>query len=311
MNISEFFDPKKTKQLICFDEYFKFFKNLINSNKLPKASLFTGTKGTGKLTLISHLMNSFFDKSNYDEEKNLILNNSSFLSQYLDNIYPNIIYLSGTDFKSVKIDDIRNIKNLLIKKPMIDNKRFVILDDVEMFNLNSMNALLKMIEEPGPDNYFILIYNKSKPLLETIKSRCIEFHINLNSEKKRIAINHLIKNFNQEKILKTDLIDISPGNYIKFNHIFNENKINPDNKFIHNINLILNLYKKEKNILYKDLLIFFTEYYFKTINIYNNVDKLEIIEKRNFLLKNINDFFFYNLSQNSFLQSIENNISNE
>ena len=52
-------------------------------------------------------------------------------------------------------------------------------------------------------------------------------------------------------------------------------------------------------------------YYFKTININNNVDKLEIIEKRNFLLKNINDFFFYNLSQNSFLQSIENNISNE
>ena len=53
MNISEFFDPKKTKQLVCFDEYFKFFKNLINSNKLPKASLLTGTKGTGKLTLIS------------------------------------------------------------------------------------------------------------------------------------------------------------------------------------------------------------------------------------------------------------------
>ena len=88
-------------------------------------------------------MNFFFDKSNYDEKKNLILNNSSFLSQYLDNIYPNIIYLSGYDFKSVKIDDIRNIKNLLIKKPMIDNKRFVILDDVEMFNLNSMNALIK------------------------------------------------------------------------------------------------------------------------------------------------------------------------
>ena len=26
MNISQFFDPKKTKQLICFYEYFKFFK---------------------------------------------------------------------------------------------------------------------------------------------------------------------------------------------------------------------------------------------------------------------------------------------
>ena len=107
------------------------------------------------------------------------------------------------------------------------------------------------------------------------------------------------------------MIDISPGNYIKFNYIFNENKINLDDKFINNINHILNLYKKEKNVLYKDLLIFFTEYYLKTIKIYNNVDKLEIIEKRNFLLKNINDFFFYNLSQNSFIHSIKNNISNE
>ena len=187
----------------------------------------------------------------------------------------------------------------------------MILDDVEMFNLNSMNALLKIIEDPGPDNYFILINNKTKPLLETIKSRCIEFHINLNSEKKRITINHLIKNFNQQKIIKTDLIDISPGNYIKFNHIFNENKINPDDKFIYNINLILNLYKKEKNVLYKDLLLFFTEYYLKTIKIYNNVDKLKIIEKRNFLFKNINDFFLYNFSQNSLIQSIENNITNE
>ena len=71
---------------------------------------------------------------------------------------------------------------------MIENKRFVILDDVEMFNLNSMNALLKIIEDPGPDNYFILINNKSKPLLETIKSRCIEFHINLNSEKKELLL---------------------------------------------------------------------------------------------------------------------------
>ena len=107
------------------------------------------------------------------------------------------------------------------------------------------------------------------------------------------------------------MVDISPGNYIKFNYIFNENKINPDDKFIYNINLILNLYKKEKNILYKDLLLFFTEYYLKTINIYNNVDKLKIIEKRNFLFRNINDFFLYNLSQNTLIQSIESNIPNE
>ena len=30
----------------------------------------------------------------------------------------------------------------------MDNKRFIILDDVELFNINSINALLKVIEEP-------------------------------------------------------------------------------------------------------------------------------------------------------------------
>ena len=31
-----------------------------------------------------------------------------------------------------------------------------------------LNALLKIIEEPSKNNYFILINNKSKPLIETL-----------------------------------------------------------------------------------------------------------------------------------------------
>ena len=51
--------------------------------------------------------------------------------------------------------------------------RFIIFDDIEKININSINSLLKIIEEPTIKNYFILINNKSKPLLETIRSRCI------------------------------------------------------------------------------------------------------------------------------------------
>ena len=36
---------------------------------------------------------------------------------------------------------------------------------------------LKIIEEPNKNNYFILINNKSKNLIDTIKSRCIEIKI--------------------------------------------------------------------------------------------------------------------------------------
>ena len=37
--------------------------------------------------------------------------------------------------------------------------------------------LLKIIEEPSKKNYFILINNKSKPILDTIKSRSLEIKI--------------------------------------------------------------------------------------------------------------------------------------
>ena len=56
--------------------------------------------------------------------------------------------------------------------------------------------LLKIIEEPNKNNYFILINNKSKPLLETIKSRCIEIKIIQNEHQRLSTINKLSKLYN-------------------------------------------------------------------------------------------------------------------
>ena len=39
-----------------------------------------------------------------------IFRNSIFLKQFQNNIFSNIIYISGADFKSCKIEDIRNLK---------------------------------------------------------------------------------------------------------------------------------------------------------------------------------------------------------
>ena len=61
----------------------------------------------------------------------------------------------------LKIDDIRNLKTRIYQSTIDNKERFIILDDVEQFNQNSLNALLKIIEEPTNKNYF-LINNKSK-----------------------------------------------------------------------------------------------------------------------------------------------------
>ena len=48
---------------------------------------------------------------------------------------------------------------------------------VDAYRPNAANSLLKLIEEPSENNYFILINNGRKKLIETIKSRAIETKI--------------------------------------------------------------------------------------------------------------------------------------
>ena len=213
MSSTNIFNPKDTPILFGYNEKFNFFKKLILKDKLPKVIMLSGQKGIGKSTLINHLMHFFFDKNNYNENEFSININSLFNLQFKKNLHPNIIYLEGSDFKGAKIDDIRTLKNNLSKTPINRKKRFIILDDVETFNLNSINALLKIIEEPSKNNYFILINNKTKNLRDTIRSRCLEIKIIFNDKQMSEITSSLMKTFKQNISLDIDLLklDVASG----------------------------------------------------------------------------------------------------
>lgn len=308
MTISEYFDSKKTLNLVGHKKNFNFFKDLILKDMLPKVIMLSGEKGIGKATLINHIMHFYFEKKNYDENNNKILKRTHFTELYENDLFSNIIYLKGSEFKNTKIEDIRILKSNLLKTTLNNDKRFIIFDDVENFNTNSLNALLKLIEEPGANNYFILINNKTKPLLETIKSRSLEIKIILDEESRKKIISFLLKNFEQKISLNEDLVATTPGNFLKFNYVIQTNKIKIEDNFLDNLEKLLKLYKKEKNLFFKDLILFLFDYYFqidRSKRIFSN-DKL--IEKRTLIVKNINNFFLYNLSQSALLSSIKNNI---
>ena len=308
MTISEYFDSKKTLNLVGHKKNFIFFKDLILKDMLPKVIMLSGEKGIGKATLINHIMHFYFEKKNYDENNNKILKRTHFTELYENDLFSNIIYLKGSEFKNIKIEDIRILKSNLLKTTLNNDKRFIIFDDVENFNTNSLNALLKLIEEPGANNYFILINNKTKPLLETIKSRSLEIKIILDEESRKKIISFLLKNFEQKISLNEDLVATTPGNFVKFNYVIQTNKIKIEDSFLDNLEKLLKLYKKEKNLFFKDLILFLFDYYFqidRSKRIFSN-DKL--IEKRTLIVKNINNFFLYNLSQSALLSSIKNNI---
>ena len=301
------FNPKKTKRLFGLENEFNFLKKTISSDKFPKTLMLTGNRGVGKSTMISHLMHYYFDKKTYNENENKFTSESFFLNQFIENLFPNILYLNGSDYRNVRVDDIRKIINDLNKSPIKKDKRFIILDDIVSFNINSLNALLKIIENPGKNNFFILINNKSNKLLNTIKSRSIEIKIMINNKDRLSISTSLLKYFNQDRIFDENLVSSTPGNFLRFNYIFNNNSLDINEKFLTNFSNILRIYEKEKDIFYKEMLLFFVEYNFQKLKLQGLVNNKKLIEKKLMILKNINDFFLYNLNQNTLLSNLEEN----
>ena len=104
---------------------------------------------------------------------------------------------------------------------------------------------------------------------------------------------------------------LTPGYFIKFNYICDENKISFNENFIVNLNILLNLYKKNKIVMYIDMIFFLTDAYFINLKNTNSFKNEKIIEYKRFFFDNINNYFLYNLNQNALLNALNNKINNE
>ena len=202
------------------------------------------------------------------------------------------------------------MKSKILQSTIVNKERFIILDDVELFNANSLNALLKIIEEPSKKNFFILINNRTKPLIDTIKSRCLELKIILQENKRIEIINNLVNFYNLETSLDPIKSKLTPGNYLKFNYIFNENKISLNNDFSDNLSLLLNLYKKKKDTVFINLVFYLADFFFKELKNKNIIKIDKFYEDKAYVLDNLNKFFTFNLSQNSLINAINSKLNN-
>lgn len=309
MIISKNLDHKLTTSLIGYENYFSFFKKLIQNNNLPEVLMFTGEKGIGKATFVNHCMHNLFDSKNYNEKSLTIDEKSFFHSQLANSLFPNIYTLDGLSLEDNKIEKIRELKEFLSKSSLNQGKRYIILDNVETFNVNCLNALLKILETPSNNNHFVLINNKTFPLIETIKSRCLDIKIHFNDENRNEIISKLLNKNDVKIIFDKNIVSVTPGNFLIFNYLFNEQKLDLNENLLFNIKKILNLYKKNKNIIFKDLIFFLTQYYLKKKKIDNKYSSQDYIENMQFIFKYINEFFLFNLNQSTLINSIEKKLN--
>ncbi|HTJ97896.1 MAG TPA: DNA polymerase III subunit delta', partial [Rhodocyclaceae bacterium] len=72
----------------------------------------------------------------------------------------------------IKIDQVRALEDFVNVGSHRKGARIVLIHPAEAMNLAAANSLLKMLEEPSPGVYFILVSSNIRRLLPTMLSRC-------------------------------------------------------------------------------------------------------------------------------------------
>jgi len=305
---------KNQTQLFGYVKTFNELSTLYIKKKLPKKIILSGQNGIGKSTFSYHLINYIFslnEKNNYDLKNFKINKTNRSFNLVKNNSHPNFYLIEpGDEKKNIEIDQIRKMINFCNKSSFNNCEKIVLINGIEKLNKNSLNALLKIVEEPNDNIYFILIFDSNKNILNTLKSRCVKFNLSLTS-KKSIEITNLITNSNIFDLINPDLLHYysSPGHYVKlinFSQKYDFDLKNTDlKKFL--IHLIDNSYYIKDNFI--SVCIYqYLEFYLLKITNRNNSKKLNLLYKK--FIEKIFNMHKYNLDKESFFIELKSKIFN-
>lgn len=211
--------PANQTDLFGLHRYLDDLIDLYNKKKLPNKILLSGQKGIGKSTLAYHLINYVLSQSedfSYDINSYKINKENKDYKLIQNGSNPNFNPIDVLpEKKTIDIDQIRNLIKKINKSSFNNKPRFVLIDNIEYLNINSVNALLKNLEEPNNNIFFILISTQKK-IFPTLKSRCLQFKISLNNLESFNVLNKILEN-NVYEYINKDLINyyFTPGNIYK------------------------------------------------------------------------------------------------
>ena len=305
-------NPLTQINLFEHKEIFNKLSKLSKNDTLPNKILLSGEKGIGKATLAYHLINFVLSENEeypYDYENNKINPDNKSYKLILNKSNPNFFLIDVLEEKkNIDINQIRELIINLNKSSFNNKKRFVLIDNIELLNLNSINALLKILEEPNENINFILI-NNNKRVLPTLKSRCLNFKVFLTKDQSIRIVNQLL-NDDINTIINNKLFDYyaTPGKLFKLIKLSEEYDLDLA-KFDLNTTLTTiikdKIYKKDKSIT--EIIYSFIELYFR-----NNIssENISLLKSYHYFLKKINNTKIYNLDEETLFMEFEDKILN-
>ncbi|MCP4722681.1 MAG: DNA polymerase III subunit delta', partial [Desulfobacteraceae bacterium] len=162
------FDQKTAISHTMSEQTISELNFIIQADRIPNALLFSGEKSTGKKERAFE-----FAKAANCRDTTRPCNNCLSCKKINAGMHPDIIQVSLAEKKKmISISQIREIGLLISSKPNEAHKRMVLILDADKMNVQAQNALLKVLEEPPENTFFILTATQLAPLLPTILSRC-------------------------------------------------------------------------------------------------------------------------------------------
>ncbi|GMN90078.1 DNA polymerase III subunit delta' C-terminal domain-containing protein [Francisella sciaenopsi] len=271
------------------------------------------------LGIHQQLLDSFFEQ----KTKNMLhhalifrVKDAVLLDSFMNSLCQLLLGQSVTDYKDSPYVSVAAIENDEIKvseiKKIIKNceltahnnlAKIVIIEELDLLNESAANALLKTLEEPTADTFFLMFTKNYTDILPTVKSRSIVYDIKFSQKDK---YNYLKYTFDMsqeavEKSLQMARDDINIIAKIKLEQHFWVLRNNSMKVLVNQTNP--NVFLKEINPYFRDTLYWLTSI---IIDVYNyklneqvevaNYDKLAVIK---YLATKFTDDYIYNLYHKS------------
>ncbi|MBL4660268.1 MAG: DNA polymerase III subunit delta' [Alcanivoracaceae bacterium] len=149
------------------------WQKIIAAKQVPHAILLSGSKGLGKIEL-AHRMAHIALCENLSANGVCYKCSGCLLIKVGNHTDLSVI---RAEKSVIKVDQIRMLTKKVVLSSTRNQYRVIIIENAELMNMASANALLKTLEEPPGKVILILTTNDFGSILATIKSRCVKISV--------------------------------------------------------------------------------------------------------------------------------------
>jgi DNA polymerase-3 subunit delta' len=149
----------------------RFVRALLRSGRLPHASIFLGSQGTGRLALARELARVLLcGEAEEPDQYCGRCRDCRLLEAERHPDYQELARPSGRQL--FPIEAVHDLQAVAALKPVRAGRRVFVVRDADRMSMEAANCFLKTLEEPPGGCLFVLIAASLRDVPETIVSRC-------------------------------------------------------------------------------------------------------------------------------------------